>query len=185
MVSVSHSPPFSVFSAAGSLPLTVYVYTACDGSGHGFTQGVNSSLIPPPHALWHGLCYRPGKAALNAAKGKTSMKLIIAYIQPERLNAVKQALFAREIYKMSVTNALGCGKQGGYLHLYRGAVEEVTLHKKMRLAIAVNDDYIEKTIDAIIEGARTGDIGDGKIFVLPMDECVRIRTGERGPSAIG
>ena len=113
------------------------------------------------------------------------MKLIIAYIQPERLNAVKQALFAREIYKMSVTNALGCGKQGGYLHLYRGAVEEVTLHKKMRLAIGVNDDYIEKTIEAIIEGARTGEIGDGKIFVLPMDECVRIRTGERGPSAIG
>ena len=120
---------------------------------------------------------------LRRKKGK--MKLIIAYIQPERLNAVKQALFAREIYKMSVTNALGCGKQGGYLHLYRGAVEEVTLHKKMRLAIAVNDHFIDKTIEAIIEGARTGDIGDGKIFVLPMDECVRIRTGERGPSAIG
>ena len=67
----------------------------------------------------------------------------------------------------------------------QGAVEEVTLHKKMRLSIAVNDDYVEKTIEAIIEGARTGDIGDGKIFVLPMDECVRIRTGERGPSAIG
>ena len=113
------------------------------------------------------------------------MKLIIAYIQPERLNAVKQALFAREIYKMSVTNALGCGQQGGYIHMYRGATEEVSLHKKMRLAIAVNDDYIEKTIDAIVEGARTGDIGDGKIFVLPMDECVRIRTGERGPEAIG
>ena len=106
------------------------------------------------------------------------MKLIIAYIQPERLNAVKQALFAREIYKMSVTNALGCGKQGGYLHLYRGAVEEVTLHKKMRLAIAVNDAYVENTIEAIVEGARTGEIGDGKIFVLPMDECVRIRTGD-------
>ena len=69
--------------------------------------------------------------------------------------------------------------------MYRGAVEEVTLLKKMRLAIAVNDDYVEKTIEGIIEGARTGDIGDGKIFVLPMDECVRIRTGERGPEAIG
>ena len=161
------------------------VYTACDGSQHDFTLDVKFSRLHTPHPFWHGLCYRPGKAALNAAKGKTSMKLIIAYIQPERLNAVKQALFAREIYKMSATNALGCGKQGGYLHLYRGAVEEVTLHKKMRLAIAVNDDYIEKTIEAIIEGARTGDIGDGKIFVLPMDECVRIRTGERGPSAIG
>jgi nitrogen regulatory protein P-II 1 len=82
-------------------------------------------------------------------------------------------------------NALGCGQQGGYLHMYRGATEEVTLHKKMRLAIGVNDDYVEKTIEAIVEGARTGEIGDGKIFVLPMDECVRIRTGERGPSAIG
>ena len=116
-------------------------------------------------------------------KGK--MKLIIAYIQPERLNAVKQALFAREIYKMSATNALGCGQQGGYIHMYRGATEEVTLHKKMRLSIAVNDDYVEKTIDAIIEGAPTRDIGDGKIFVLPMEECIRIRTGERGPEAIG
>ena len=124
------------------------------------------------------------------------MKLIIAYIQPDRLNAVKQALCAREIYKMSVTNALGCGQQGGYLHMYRGATEEVTLHKKMRLAIGVNDDYVEKTIEAIVdyvektieaivEGARTGEIGDGKIFVLPMDECVRIRTGERGPAGIG
>ena len=113
------------------------------------------------------------------------MKLIIAYIQPERLNPVKQALYAREVYKMSVSNALGCGQQGGYIHMYRGATVEVTLHKKMRLAIAVNDDYIEKTIEGIIAGARTGEIGDGKIFVLPMDECVRIRTGERGPAAIG
>ena len=113
------------------------------------------------------------------------MKLIIAYIQPERLNAVKQELYARGVYKMSVTNALGCGQQRGYVKMYRGAIEEVSLHKKMRLAIGVNDDYIDKTIDGIVAGARTGDIGDGKIFVLPMDECVRIRTGERGPCAIG
>ena len=113
------------------------------------------------------------------------MKLIIAYIQPERLNAVKQALFAREIYKLSVTNSLGCGQQGGYIHMYRGATEEVSLHKKMRLSIAVNEDYVEKTIEAIIEGAQTGELGDGKIFILPMDECIRIRTGERGPAAIG
>ena len=113
------------------------------------------------------------------------MKLIIAYIQPERLNPVKQALFSREIYKLSVTTALGCGQQGGYTHIYRGATEEVTLHKKMRLAIAVNDDFVEPTLQAIVEGARTGDIGDGKIFVLPLAECVRIRTGERGSAAIG
>ncbi|MDO5319806.1 MAG: P-II family nitrogen regulator [bacterium] len=113
------------------------------------------------------------------------MKLIIAYIQPERLNAVKQALYEREIYKMSVSNALGCGQQKGYFHQYRGAIEEVTLLKKIRLAIGVNDDYVEKTVEGIIAGARTGDIGDGKIFVLPMDECIRIRTGERGNAAIG
>ena len=123
-------------------------------------------------------------AAMVVAK-KGQMKLIIAYIQPERLNAVKQSLYEREIYKISVTNSLGCGRQGGYVQIYRGAVEEVSLLKKMRLAIAVNDDYVETTIEGIIEGARTGDIGDGKIFVLPMDECVRIRTGERGPDAIG
>ena len=133
---------------------------------------------------WHAGCYFVCRTP-RWRRPADKMKLIIAYIQPERLNAVKQALFAREIYKMSVTNALGCGQQGGYVHMYRGATEEVSLHKKMRLAIGVNDDFIEKTIEAIVEGARTGDIGDGKIFVLPMDECVRIRTGERGPAAIG
>ena len=86
---------------------------------------------------------------------------------------------------MSVSNALGCGRQKGYIHQYRGAIEEVTLLKKMRLAIAVNDEFVQKTVDGIIEGARTGDIGDGKIFVLPMDECIRIRTGEKGSAAIG
>ena len=113
------------------------------------------------------------------------MKLIIAYIQPERLNSVKQALYERQAYKMSVSNALGCGQQMGYQHLYRGAIEEVTLLKKVRLAIAVNDEFVQKTVDGIIEGARTGDIGDGKIFILPMDECIRSRTGEKGPAAIG
>ncbi|MBP5300565.1 MAG: P-II family nitrogen regulator [Victivallales bacterium] len=113
------------------------------------------------------------------------MKLIIAYIQPDRLNPVKQALYAREVFKMSVTNALGCGQQQGHLQTWRGTVREVNLLKKLRLAIAVNDDFVEKTIEGICEGARTGNIGDGKIFVLPMDECIRIRTGERGGEAIG
>ncbi len=113
------------------------------------------------------------------------MKLIIAYIQPDRLNAVKQALYERAVYKMSISNALGCGQQKGYIHQYRGAIEEVTLLKKLRVAIAVNDDYVDKTVEGIIAGARTGDIGDGKIFVLPMDDCIRIRTGEKGSSAIG
>ena len=123
--------------------------------------------------------------AIVAEKEKKTMKMIIAYIQPERLNSVKKALYAREVYKLSVTNALGCGQQKGYVTEYRGAIQEVNLLKKVRLAIAVNDDFVEKTVEGIIEGARTGNIGDGKIFVVPMDDCIRIRTGERGPEAIG
>ena len=113
------------------------------------------------------------------------MQLIVAYIQPERLSAVKQALYEKEVYRMSVTNALGCGQQKGYRETYRGAGIEVNLLKKLRLEIAVNDDFVETTIDAIVKGARTGNIGDGKIFILPLGDCVRIRTGERGKDAIG
>jgi nitrogen regulatory protein P-II 1 len=113
------------------------------------------------------------------------MKLIIAYIQPEKLNAVKQALYDREVYKMSVTNALGCGQQRGYHESYRGVDLEVNLLKKVRLEIAVNDDFAKPTVDGIVEGARSGNIGDGKIFVLDLPECIRIRTGEKGGEAIG
>ena len=113
------------------------------------------------------------------------MKLIIAYIQPAKLNAVKQALYDREIYKISVTNALGCGQQMGYHESYRGVDIEVNLLKKVRIEIAVNSDFVKPTIEAIIEGARTGEIGDGKIFVLDLADCVRIRTGETGNEAIG
>ena len=113
------------------------------------------------------------------------MKLIIAYIQPERLNAVKQALYDKEVYKMSATNALGCGQQKGYHENYRGVDIEVNLLKKVRNEIALNDDFIERTIEAIISGARTGQIGDGKIFVMDLGDCIRIRTGERGREAIG
>jgi nitrogen regulatory protein P-II 2 len=113
------------------------------------------------------------------------MKLIVAYIQPEKLNDVKAALFAAEVHKMSVTNALGCGQQLGYTESYRGAVTEVNLLKKVRLEIAVNEDFVQPTVDAIIAGARTGQIGDGKIFVLELPQCIRIRTGETGNLAIG
>ena len=113
------------------------------------------------------------------------MKLIIAYIQPERLNAVKQALYDKEVYKMSVTNALGCGQQKGYHENYRGVDIEVNLLKKVRLEVAVNDDFVDKTVEAIIAGARTGNIGDGKIFIMALSECIRIRTGEKGKEAIG
>lgn len=113
------------------------------------------------------------------------MKLIVAYVQPHKLSDVKQALYKADVHKMSVTNALGCGAQKGYHESYRGVDVEVNLLKKVRIEIAVNEDYVEQTIDAIIEGARTGQIGDGKIFVSDLRECIRIRTGERGGAAIG
>ncbi|MDD5707172.1 MAG: P-II family nitrogen regulator [Kiritimatiellae bacterium] len=113
------------------------------------------------------------------------MRLVIAYIQPERLNAVKQALYEREIFRLSVTNALGCGQQRGYKESYRGADIEVNLLKKVRLEIAVNDDFMQPCIEAIVKGARTGKIGDGKIFVIELVACHRIRTGESGHAAIG
>jgi nitrogen regulatory protein P-II 2 len=113
------------------------------------------------------------------------MKLIIAYIQPYKLQDVKKALYEAEVRKMSVTNALGCGEQHGYEESYRGIKFEVNLLKKVRLEIAVNEDFVEKTVDAICAGAKTGNIGDGKIFVLDLPECIRIRTGEKGNKAIG
>lgn len=113
------------------------------------------------------------------------MKLIIAYIQPDKLNAVKQELYKKEIYKISVTNALGCGQQMGFTETYRGVEIEVNLLKKIRIEIAVNEVFVKPTIDAIIAGARTNSIGDGKIFVMPIEECIRIRNGDTGSKAIG
>jgi len=113
------------------------------------------------------------------------MKLVTAYIQTHRLDAVKKALLGADVGKMSVTNALGCGAQQGYEESYRGVKFEVNLLKKLRLEIAVNDDYLDRTIDAIVQGAQTGQIGDGKIFVSELADCVRIRTKETGSVAIG
>jgi nitrogen regulatory protein P-II 1 len=113
------------------------------------------------------------------------MKLVVAYIQPHKLHDVKKALYDAEVFKMSVTNALGCGEQRGYQESYRGIKFEVNLLKKVRIEIAVNDDFVDRTVEAIIAGARTGNIGDGKILVLDLPECIRIRTGEKGNKAIG
>ena len=113
------------------------------------------------------------------------MKLIIAYIQPHMLNDVKQELYKADVYKISVTNAMGCGQQKGYTEQYRGVEIEVNLLKKVRIEIAVNDTFVKPTVDAIVRGASSGEIGDGKIFILPVEECIRIRTGETGSTAIG
>ena len=113
------------------------------------------------------------------------MKLIIAIIQPHRLDEVLQGLDENKIYLKTVTNVLGCGRQKGVTEVYRGVREAGNLLKKVRLEIAVNDEYVKPTIDAIVKGARSGSIGDGKIFVLPLEECIRIRSGETGKVAIG
>jgi len=113
------------------------------------------------------------------------MKLIIAMIQPHKLPDVKKALFDADVHKMTVTNVLGCGQQKGFDETYRGVVHEINLLKKVRLEIAVNDAFVKPTIDAIVSGAKSGNIGDGKIFVLDLPRCIRIRTEEEGNDAIG
>ncbi len=113
------------------------------------------------------------------------MKLIIAYVKPEKLNDVKQALYEAEIFNLSVTNIVGSGRQRGYKEAYRGVEVEVNLLKKVRLEIGVNDDFVEPALKAISQGARTGSIGDGVAFVLPLERALRIRTGETDSEAIG
>ena len=113
------------------------------------------------------------------------MKLIIAIIQPHKLEDVLQELDRAEIYLKTVSSVLGCGRQKGRTEVYRGRKETGNLLKKVRLEIAVNEKFVEPTINAIMKGARTGKIGDGKIFVVDLAECIRIRTGEKGGEAIG
>jgi len=113
------------------------------------------------------------------------MKLFVAIIQPDKLEEVKDELYEHEINLITVSEVLGHGRQKGVTEIYRGAKESGNLLRKVRLEIAVNDNFVEPTIEAIVKGARTGETGDGKIFVLDLKECVRIRTEERGNSAIG
>ena len=115
------------------------------------------------------------------------MKLIVAIIQPSRLEAVKAALTEVEVFRLTVMDCQGFGRQKGQAEIYRGHEFTVNLLRKVQLQIAVNDDFVEPTVNAIIKGGRSGDkgeIGDGKIFILPLDDCIRIRTGERGGEAI-
>ena len=113
------------------------------------------------------------------------MKMVIAIIQPYRLEEVKEALYAADVNLMTVSEVLGHGRQGGQVEVYRGNKETGNLLRKLRLEIAVNEYFVEPTIQAISRGARTGELGDGKIFVYDLVEVVRIRTGERGNDAIG
>jgi nitrogen regulatory protein P-II 2 len=113
------------------------------------------------------------------------VKYIIAIIQPDRLDDVVESLTAAEINLMTVSDVMGRGRQKGVAEVYRSHVEPGGLLRKVKLEIAVNDEYLPAAMEAVIKGARTGSIGDGKIFVLDLQECVRIRTGETGGAAIG
>lgn len=115
------------------------------------------------------------------------MKLIIAIIQPNKLEDVKAALTDVEVFRLTVMDCQGFGRQKGQTEVYRGHEFTVNLLRKVQLQIAVNEEFVEPTVEAIMKAGRTGEkgqIGDGKIFVVPMDDCIRIRTGERGPDAI-
>lgn len=130
------------------------------------------------------ITYSP-RATPTVKNGGKKVKLIVALIQPHKLPDVKKALYNSEVYKMTVVNAVGSGQQKGYSEDYLGNIDEVNLRKKLRIEIAVKDELVEPTIKAIIKGAQTGRIGDGKIFVLELPQCIRIRTGERGDIALG
>lgn len=113
------------------------------------------------------------------------MKYVIAIFQPDRLNDVMARLEQKEIHLVTVTNVMGRGRQKGVAAVYRSHKEAGSLLRKVKIEIAVNDEYLHQTIDAIVAGAHSGEIGDGKIFVLSLEECVRIRTSETGTVAIG
>jgi nitrogen regulatory protein P-II 1 len=113
------------------------------------------------------------------------MKMIVAIIRPEKVEDVQTALSKKEIYLMTASDVRGCGRQRGYSENYRGGEGYVRLLSKVKLEIAVNDEFVAGAVEAIKTAAKTGKIGDGKIFVLPLEACTRIRTGEEGAVAIG
>ena len=113
------------------------------------------------------------------------MKYIVAIIQPDRLDDVLEALAQKDIHLLTVTNVMGRGRQKGIAEVYRSHKEAGGLLRKIKLEIAVNDAFVAPTVEAIGSAARTGSIGDGKIFVLPLERTIRIRTGEEGHEAIG
>ncbi len=112
------------------------------------------------------------------------MKYIVAIIQPDRLPEVLRELESREIHLVTASNVLGRGRQRGVAEVYRSHQEVGNLLKKVRIEVAVNEDFVQPTIDAIVKGAKTGQVGDGKIFVCDLADAIRIRTGESGEHAI-
>lgn len=112
------------------------------------------------------------------------MKLVVAIVKPFKLDDVKERLKALNINGMTITEAQGFGRQRGHTEVYRGAEYEVDFVPKLRVEVLVDDQQVEEVVDAIVAAAQTGKIGDGKVWVIPVEQVVRVRTGERGPDAI-
>jgi nitrogen regulatory protein P-II 1 len=122
---------------------------------------------------------------VRTSEGEFAMKMIVAIVRPEKVEAIQDALSAVEVYLMTLSDVRGCGRQRGFKEQYRGTQGLIRLLSKVKFEIAVNDEFAEPAVKAIMKAAHSGNIGDGKIFVLPLEECYRIRTGESGGAAIG
>jgi nitrogen regulatory protein P-II 1 len=112
------------------------------------------------------------------------MKKVEAIVRPDRLQAVQDALDEQGVSGLTVTEVLGCGSQRGYTEMYRGTRVQISLQRKVKVEAVVPDDKVDGIIDAIVGAARTGEVGDGKIFILPVEGAVRIRSGERGDEIV-
>jgi nitrogen regulatory protein P-II 2 len=176
----------------GSLGCTAYecsgLWTSRQSKRRGFNQfdiQINNWLAM--YCLFGKIASTRQRKVSSTCYRNAPVKLIIAIIQPNRLEAVKQALTEVEVFRLTVLDCQGFGRQKGHVGAYRGNEISINLLRKVQLQIAVNDDFVEPTVSAVLAAAKTGEkgqIGDGKVFILPMDDCIRIRTGERGPEAI-
>ena len=139
--------------------------------------------------LWNGYAPARGVSERSDSQEKKVMKLIIAIIQPHRLESVKQALTEVEVFRLTVSDVQGYGRQKGHTEYFRGQPMQVNLIRKVRLDIAVNENFVQPTITAIVKGARSaadgkGQVGDGKIFVIPLENVIRVSDGTQGSEAI-
>jgi nitrogen regulatory protein P-II 1 len=112
------------------------------------------------------------------------VKLVIGIVRPEKANDVLEALYRAEVRGLSISRVQGHGGELDRVETYRGTTVKMELAEKLRFEVAVSDDFVDRTIDALCDAARTGEVGDGKVFVVPLERAVRIRTGERDQGAV-
>ena len=151
-----------------------------DVSQHGeeaYAEGEGAILVLPDRAV-------PGSLAGHGGGGRTRMKLVIAVVRPDRLGAVLEELFRSEVQGLTISRVQGHGGEREHVETYRGTTVKMELSEKVRLEIGVSNHFVEPTVQAILRGARTGDVGDGKIFVVPVEKVFRIRTGEEDQAAV-